>query len=67
MAAPSTTYTELVTTTLDNYRDKLVDNILNHNALLMRLNKKGNVDPVDGGVKILENLMYAENGRKIAA
>jgi hypothetical protein len=26
------------------------------------MNDKGNVDPVSGGVKILENLMYAENG-----
>lgn len=62
MAIPNTNYNELVTTTLDNYRDKLADNILNHNALLARLNKKGNVDPVSGGVKILENLMYAETG-----
>lgn len=30
----------------------------------MRLNKKGNVDPASGGSKILENLMYAENGTR---
>ncbi len=62
MAIPNTNYTEIITTTLDNYRDQFADNVLTHNALLMRLNKKGNVDPVSGGVKILENLQYAENG-----
>lgn len=67
MAIPNSSYTEIITTTLDNYRDTLADNVLTHNALLMRLNKKGNVDPVSGGVKILENLMYAENGKTITA
>jgi len=62
MAAPNSSYTEIITTTLDNYRDTLADNVLGHNPLLARLNKKGNVDPVSGGVKILENLMYAETG-----
>lgn len=62
MAIPNSSYTELITTTLDNYRDELADNILNHNPLLARLNKKGNVDPATGGAKLLENLMYAENG-----
>jgi hypothetical protein len=62
MPIPNSSYTEIITTTIDNYRDKLSDNVLNHNALLARLNKKGNVDPVSGGSKILENLMYADNG-----
>lgn len=61
MAIPNTNYTELVTTTLDAYRDTLADNILKHNPLLAKLNSKGNTDPVSGGVKILENLLYAEN------
>lgn len=61
-AIPNANYTEIITTTIDAYRDKLADNVLSHNALLKRLNDKGNVDPVSGGSKILENLMYAENG-----
>lgn len=63
MAIPNSSYTELITTTLDNYRDELADNILNHNPLLARLNKKGNVSTATGGAKLLENLMYAENGK----
>jgi hypothetical protein len=61
MAIPSSTYTEIVTTTLDSYRSSLADNVLNHNPLLARLKKKGNTSNVGGGVKILENLMYADN------
>ncbi len=67
MAIPNTNYTEIITTTLDNYRDKFADNVLGHNILLKRLNDKGNVDPISGGAKILENLMYAETGKAITA
>lgn len=62
MAIPNSNFTEMLSVTLNAYGDELVDNVLNHNILLARLNRKGNVRPVSGGVKILENLMYAENG-----
>ena len=62
MAIPNSSYTELITTTLDNYSDELRDNVLNHNPCTARLNRKGNVAPATGGSKLLENLMYAENG-----
>ncbi len=61
MAIPSSTYTELVTTTLDNYRSELADNVTNHNPLLAKLKRRGNTTNVGGGAKILENLMYADN------
>lgn len=61
MAVPNSTYTELVTTTLDNYRDTLADNILTNNQWLARLKSKGNADPAGGGATLLENLMYATN------
>jgi hypothetical protein len=64
MPIPSSTYTELVTTTLDNYRKTLADNITTHNPLLEKIKRKGNAEPVGGGVSILENLMYAENSTK---
>ncbi|TXH51745.1 MAG: phage major capsid protein [Desulfurellales bacterium] len=62
MAIPNTSYSEIITTTLDNYRDKLADNVLNHNPLLAKLKARGNVDTASGGAKLLENLMYDENG-----
>lgn len=59
MASPN--LTEIVTTTLNNYSGTLADNVLNHNPLLERLNRRGNVTPCSGGVKILQELEYAEN------
>lgn len=53
---------EIVATTLRNRSGKLADNVLNHNALFARLNRKGNVHPADGGREIVEELEYAENG-----
>ena len=61
MAIPNSTYTEIVSTTLDHYSATLADNITNNNPLLTFLKKRGNTESVGGGVKILEGLMYAEN------
>ena len=59
MASPN--LTEVVTTTLRNRRGRLADNVLNHNALLRRLNMNGNVQLADGGRTLVEELEYAEN------
>ncbi len=59
MASPN--LSELVTTTLRNRRGKLADNVLNHNALLRRLNQRGNVQLESGGRNLVEELEYAEN------
>ena len=59
MASPN--LTEIVTTTLRNRRGMLADNVLNHNALLRRLNGRGNVQLEDGGRTLVEELEYAEN------
>lgn len=59
MASPN--LSEIVTTTLRNRSGKLADNVTDNNALLRRLNKRGNVKPVDGGRTIVQELEYAEN------
>jgi hypothetical protein len=59
---PSSTLTEIVTTTLRNRTGKLADNITKNNALLFRLRKRGNVKTVSGGRTIVQELEYAENG-----
>lgn len=61
MAIPSSTYTEIVTTTIDAYRETMADNVSANIPLLARLRSKGNTDTAPGGVTILENLMYAQN------
>jgi len=47
MASPN--LSELVTTTLRNRQVELADNVSKSNALLSRLNERGNIDLVDGG------------------
>lgn len=62
LANPSSTLTEIVTTTLRSRTGKLADNVTKNDALLDRLKKKGNVKPVSGGRTIVQELEYAENG-----
>jgi hypothetical protein len=58
---PSPNLTEIVTTTLYKRNKTLADNVSNGNALLARLNQKGNVRTAGGGRQIVEELEYAEN------
>jgi hypothetical protein len=62
LANPSTTLTEIVTTTLRNRTGKLADNVTKNNALLARLKRKGKIKTVSGGRTIVQELEYAENG-----
>ncbi len=62
MVAPNTSYSEVLTASIDNYRAKMADNVLDNNVTLLYIKNNGNTDPADGGVKLLENLKYAENG-----
>lgn len=59
---PSSTLTEIVTTTLRSRTGKLADNVSKNNAMLMRMKKRGKVKPVSGGRTIVQELEYAENG-----
>ena len=61
MASPNVNFTEIVTTTLRNRQKQLADNVSNSNALLSRLNARGNIRLVPGGRTIVRELEYAEN------
>jgi len=60
MASPNSSFTDIVTTTLQGYSGQIADNISNHNALLRQINKKGN-KRVATGRTIVQELEYAEN------
>ena len=62
MAIPNTNWSEILTTTLYNRSRKLADNVTKNNALLRRLSEKGKVKPFDGGVQIVQEMEYSENG-----
>lgn len=61
MASPNSSWTDILTTTLNNRGKKLRDNITTNNAILFRLKEKGRVRSFSGGVSILEELEYATN------
>jgi len=51
-------YDALLTSTLDNYRDQLVDNIFASSVFLSAIKSAGGFQTKDGGDKIREQLMY---------
>lgn len=51
----------LLSTTLKNYRDTLVDNIHKSNAVFFMLKEKGAWKEIDGGERIVVPLMYGKN------
>ena len=55
-------FNEVLSTTLNNYRDTLVDNIFKANVLLDHLNTKGRVVVETGGASIVEPVLYADSG-----
>lgn len=62
MAAPAnSSYTDIITTTIQNRSGVLADNVTMNNALLRRLKSKGNVKPASGGNVILQEVMYADS------
>jgi hypothetical protein len=58
MAFANSTISDIVGTTIQNRSGKLADNLLDNNALLGVLRKRGNVRPFNGGNVILEEIMY---------
>jgi hypothetical protein len=62
MASPNATFTELVSTTFRKHKKEFADNTTNNNALYSRLFKKGRKRSEDGGLTIVEELDYQENG-----
>lgn len=52
-------FTTILSTTLNNYRKQLTDNIFGDRPLSMWLMEKGRTRMLDGGVKIVEPLIYA--------
>ena len=54
-------FDEIVSTSLDLYRNKMEEQIFKENATLWALRRAGCYQPADGGVQIIEPLMYGDN------
>ncbi len=62
MAQPNSTYSELLSLTVQMLEDELFDNILTKNALTATLKLNGSVVAKDGGPQLVVPIMFAENG-----
>jgi hypothetical protein len=62
--AGNANYDRLLSTTLENYQDTMEDNVFTSKPFLYALTNYGNVETLDGGVKIVQPLMYAELGNQ---
>lgn len=60
MPSPNSSFTDIVTTTLQGYSGELADNITNHNALFRQIDKKGNKQAATGR-SIVQEIEYAQN------
>jgi hypothetical protein len=58
---------DIVTTTIQSRSGTLADNVVNNNALLMKLKERGNVKPFSGGNVIMQELMYNDTATENAS
>jgi hypothetical protein len=61
MAFP-TSVTDIIATTIESRSRKIADNVTKNNALLARLQERGNIKTISGGSTIFEEISFAENG-----
>lgn len=58
MSFANSAITDIIATTIQSRSGELADNLTQNNAILQRLNSKGNVRPFSGGNVILEEIFY---------
>ena len=61
MPTPNVDFDAILTTTLKNYRKQLTDNVFSARPLAYFLKRKDKIRVIDGGAKIVEPLLYAQN------
>src|SRR5262245_24697605 len=62
MAFANSTYTDILSTTIESRSGVVADNVTHNNALLTRLKSRGKIKPVSGGSSILHELSFQSNG-----
>ena len=60
MAFANSSYSDILTTTIESRTGELANNWENNNALLRKLKAKGNVKPISGGTLILQEIGYTD-------
>lgn len=60
--AINSNFDELAVTTIENRRKSFADNVTQGNALLLEIEKSGNIMTASGGTKIMQEVDIVENG-----
>jgi len=58
MAFANSSVSDIIATNIESRSGELADNVTNNNALLRRVDERGNRKPVSGGSVILQEIMY---------
>jgi hypothetical protein len=61
MAFANSAVSDIIATTIQSRTRQIADNVTKNNALLARLQQRGNIKTVSGGSSIMEELSFAEN------
>jgi hypothetical protein len=62
MAFANSAISDIIATTIQSRTGQIADNVTKNNALLSRLNQRGNIKPFGGGNVILQELSFQANG-----
>lgn len=61
MAVGNANFSTLIATTLQNFSNKIMDNVVTNNTLARHLMQSGNLKVVSGGRQFVHQLLYAKN------
>jgi hypothetical protein len=67
MAFANTAISDIIATTIESRTKSAQDNLTNNNALLMKLQERGNVKTISGGSTILQELYYNDPNTNYAS
>ena len=62
MSFANPSVSDIIATTIESRTKQIADNVTKNNALLSKLEMRGNVKTVSGGSKIFQELSFPENG-----
>lgn len=61
MAFANSSYTDIITTSIESRTEEIADDVTKNNAILYVLQKRGNIKEISGGSVILQELSFQEN------
>lgn len=67
MAFANSAISDIIATTIENRTKAAQDNLTNNNALLLKLQERGNIKPISGGSTVLQEIYYNDPSTNFAS